>query len=59
MNKTVNLKTDTSNISKQYYSILDTHKKNNIKTPKITLTTPVRTKNMKPRNISLITAQSN
>jgi hypothetical protein len=59
MNKTVNLKTDTSNISRQYYSILDTHKKNNIKTPKITLTTPIRKNNMKPRNISLITSQSN
>jgi hypothetical protein len=55
MNKSVNLKTDTNNISKQYYSILDTHKQNCSKRPKITVTTPLRTNgnNIRPRNISL------
>jgi hypothetical protein len=44
MNKTVNLKTDARNISKQYYSILDTFKKNNNnKIPKITVTPNIMT----------------
>jgi hypothetical protein len=48
MNKTVNLKTDTNNISKQYYSILDTFKKNNKKqTPKITVTKTTNNNNSK------------
>jgi hypothetical protein len=38
MNKTVNLKTDARNISKQYYTILDTFKKNNSEKPKIKIT---------------------